>query len=602
MGEWTRVRSLLIGCVVAPALSSVVLAQPPATAPLPAPAPSAPAPAPPVNREVALEERLRKLEAMNQKILQQYEAMEQRHNERYAKLSQEFKSLQERLKAESESRGSGDDPAGDEVGPDSEGTIGRRRPIGPNQPSGAEGTIGRGTLGVDTGGTTGRPGTTAGRAGAPRGEPIGSAATRGPQGTISRTREGESRPGRFTIGRGLRFTSEDDEFQLIFHDLTQAEIRNFPGAGDQSPLHTQFFIPRQRWYFAGRATKDVEYYTVINRGYGSLDLLDAFIDFKYLGPKFVLRTGRTKTPVSYEYYQIAEGDLIAPERSIYTGNLSGNRQNGMMLHGRILDERSEYALGVFNGPRRSFQDFNNDKDVFMFFNIRPFEKSETLKALNIMNFGGEFDYGNQNNTLQPNIFTTANDQSSTTSDVTVQSLSPTFFQFNNNVVEKGTRTHHAAWIAWYYKSFNLLVQYDGGFQDYALGFSGTRHNVPQTGYFAQAYYFLTGEQIKRRVDVTPNRNFTIKNGRITGPGAWEVHARYAYFNIGRDAFTTGLADPNLWTNQVGATDLGVNWYPNQYTKIYFDWQHSIFGDAVFNGPRAFHGSADLVWLRFQLFF
>ena len=57
--------------------------------------------------------------------------------------------------------------------------------------------------------------------------------------------------GKITIGRGLRFTSDDDEFQLIFHDLTQAEIRGFPMAGDQSPLKTQFFIPRQRWYFTG---------------------------------------------------------------------------------------------------------------------------------------------------------------------------------------------------------------------------------------------------------------------------------------------------------------------------------------------------------------
>jgi hypothetical protein len=69
MREWTRVWNILVGFVVAPVLSSAVLAQTPASAP-------APAPAPPDTREAALEERLRKLEAMNQKILQQYEAME----------------------------------------------------------------------------------------------------------------------------------------------------------------------------------------------------------------------------------------------------------------------------------------------------------------------------------------------------------------------------------------------------------------------------------------------------------------------------------------------------------------------------------------------
>ena len=42
------------------------------------------------------------------------------------------------------------------------------------------------------------------------------------------------------------------------------------------------------------------------------------------------------------------------------------------------------------------------------------------------------------------------------------------------MVENGIRTHWAAWIAWYYKSFNLLAQYDGGYQNYAPGIGSTR--------------------------------------------------------------------------------------------------------------------------------
>ena len=37
-----------------------------------------------------------------------------------------------------------------------------------------------------------------------------------------------------------------------------------------------------------------------------------------------LRVGRTKVPYGYEYYKIAEGDLIGPERSVFVGNLSPN--------------------------------------------------------------------------------------------------------------------------------------------------------------------------------------------------------------------------------------------------------------------------------------
>ena len=112
---------------------------------------------------------------------------------------------------------------------------------------------------------------------------------------------------------------------------------------------------------------------MINRGYGAIDLLDAFININF-DRRIQFRIGsRFKTPTSYEYYQIAEGDLIAPERSIFIGNLAGNRQDGAMFHGQILEKTTEWAAGIFNGPRRSFQDFNNDKDLFLFWNICPFQ-------------------------------------------------------------------------------------------------------------------------------------------------------------------------------------------------------------------------------------
>jgi hypothetical protein len=206
-----------------------------------APAPAVdPAASPPATREAELEVRLRKLEVMNQRILQQYEAMERRHNERYEKLSQDFRALQDRVKSDSTSnRGggglNGTVTSGGGAAPSSgapervgSGTPGDEEPMGP------QGTIGRG------------PGDewTAGAAAAARPrptEPIGSQSMRGPQGTISRTREsGEDRGIKTTVGRGLRFTSDDDEFQLIFHDLTQAELRIFPNNPDTSPLKVYF--------------------------------------------------------------------------------------------------------------------------------------------------------------------------------------------------------------------------------------------------------------------------------------------------------------------------------------------------------------------------
>ena len=157
------------------------------------------------------------------------------------------------------------------------------------------------------------------------------------------------RPAKVSFGEGLEFTSDDGEFRLQFHNLTQAEFRGFP-AHDQGVLQSQFYIPRERWYFTGDLTKNIGFYTVINRSYGSLDLLDAFISLR-LDDRLGLRIGRMKTPYLYEYFSIAEGDMIAPERSLFGENLSLNRQVGAMIRGDIFKGSLTYALGVFNGPR-----------------------------------------------------------------------------------------------------------------------------------------------------------------------------------------------------------------------------------------------------------
>jgi len=206
----------------------------------------------------------------------------------------------------------------------------------------------------------------------------------------------------------------------------------------------------------------------------------------------------------------------------------------------------------------------------------------------------------ENNPLQPNGLSTANDQ---TSNTTVsRTLSPLFFQYNNNVVENGYRAQWSAWLAWYYKSFNVLAEYDGMTQDYAFSNGSNRTRVPYEGFSATAFYFLTGEQITRRVDVKPDREFGFKDGKITGPGAVEVFSRFSELTVGQDVFTSGLADRNLWTNHAYAVDTGVNWYVNRYTKIYFDWQYSAFSQPVSNGVHSFASHYNLLWLRFQLFF
>lgn len=418
------------------------------------------------------------------------------------------------------------------------------------------------------------------------------------------------------FSNGLRWYTADDFFDLTFHNLTQAEFRQFSPEGD--PLHSQFFVPRQRWYFEGKVSDYVNYYTVINRGYASLDVLDAWADINVDRKMLQFRVGRMKTPFTYEYIKIAENDLIAPERSLFVGNFATNRQIGAMAHGILLDDRLEYAFGVFNGPRRSFQDMNSPMDYIAFVNTRPFLHSDIPWLANL-NLGGSFLYGRERNILGPQALRTANDQSGGGG---VALLSPTFLAYNEKVFENGPRAQWSADVTYYYRSLGILLGYQGGFANYSFSdkpipvpedvllgvsdFSGTDNpvhkSVPMVGWNVAVFYFITGEQVTRRRHLLePINHFGLHDGHW-GWGAVELFGRFSNLQLGHQVFSYGFADPTLWTNRASTTDIGFNWYWNHYIKFTFDWQHAMYGSPVYLAPGQMTRHEDLFWFRTQIFF
>ncbi|HTU22525.1 MAG TPA: porin [Gemmataceae bacterium] len=430
-------------------------------------------------------------------------------------------------------------------------------------------------------------------------------------------------PASISFREGLEFRAADDFFTLEFHNLTQLDYRQFSQTGDA--LHDNFVIPRQRWYFQGQVSPYAYYYTVINRGYGSLDILDSWADFNFAPQykeQFQLRTGRMKTPYTYEYIKISESDLIAPERSLFVTNFADNREEGIMAHGYLFERSLEYYAGVFDGPRRSFTGFGNSKPIFGLINYKPFliNGPEWLKNLNLT---GSINGGIVRAPTQPSALTTANDQS-TTSSPAIVNVSPTFLIFKSNAFENGSYMQWAGDVAYYYKSFTMLANYAGGYQTYSLQGSGTlpsanvygayasgafvgvgsskRTEVPLAGWSVACTYFLTGEEITRRVYLLePRRPFGFYNGRLN-PGAIEAYARFSNLQLGDQVFTGGFANPADWANRVSTTDTGINWYWNHYVRMYFDWQHAFYNQPVFMSDSKSTRHNDLYWFRTQIFF
>jgi phosphate-selective porin OprO and OprP len=396
---------------------------------------------------------------------------------------------------------------------------------------------------------------------------------------------------------GLRWGTDDDEFNFGIRAMQQIEARIYANP-NQEFASSGIFNPRTRFYFYGHLTRPFSYEFSFQESYNSVNLLDSYIDYRY-SDGFNLQFGRYKSPYTYEWYRVHVWNLLAPERSLFAQNFEGQRRFGLMGTGDLFDKRLEYAVGSFDGGRNSYVETANSQDVLAFLNFKPFEPIEG-HPLRDFQVGGSVDAGHENNPLSPAVITTNVPPSGTA----VSSINPglPILAFNDTVRERGSRALWELHTAYYYQGLSVLAAWQGGVESYAKGLSGTKPvGVPIGGYFAQVGYILTGETIRDRTLVDPLHPFDLRPGRF-GLGAFEITARYSELSLGKNVFTGGLADPNMWSNQAGMTDVGFNWYLNKFVKIYFDWEHVVFGQPATFRPGGLQKTSDLFWIRSQVYF
>ena len=119
-------------------------------------------------------------------------------------------------------------------------------------------------------------------------------------------------PAKVRFGPGFEIRSEDEEYILQFHNLTQVDYRGYQQGG-QTLYHDTFVIPRQWWMFSGRITKPFGYFVSLAQGIDSVNALDVFVDFNY-DPRLQFRAGRFKTPFTYEFFVEPIQGMVIPER------------------------------------------------------------------------------------------------------------------------------------------------------------------------------------------------------------------------------------------------------------------------------------------------
>jgi phosphate-selective porin OprO/OprP len=399
-----------------------------------------------------------------------------------------------------------------------------------------------------------------------------------------------------SFAEGFKLQTPDKEFDLVLHSELQLDMRAY-GENHPNPVNQfGFNVNRMRLIFNGHLTRPIEYAVSINKGLGSLDLLDAYLNFNY-DERLQLRVGRFRVPFTYDWYSQSNQFLLTPERSVFAENYGYSRNLAIMLHGDLLDDHVDYALAAVNGPRNQYIDYNASKDILGYLKLEPFRDLKGFELLENLNVGYSAAYGLENQSPLPVNFRTSGNASQSSGNL---EEIPTFLALNTGVREDGTRWMQEVFVAYYYKQLTIQAAWDGGYNDYRSA-AGDRVRLPVNGWHAQFGYFLTGEELDRRTFVEPLRPFDLRPGK-RGPGAIEIQARYDDFKLGSEVFTGGLADANLYTNQVRTTDVGANWYLNKFVKVYFDWQHAMYSQPVVFAPGKTHRTSDLFWTRLQFNF
>ncbi|AMV38285.1 porin [Planctomyces sp. SH-PL62] len=559
---WTWATSLF-GFVLLAAPGDPARAQAPLADAPGASAPSTAASKPATTVE-QLAERLRAMEEMNQNLARELESTKREHQEQMGRILERFEALQARPDAD----GLEPEPAEPDIGeaPSSNGD-------------------GRDDVSFDP-----VPDYTEGQF-----APF----TPAPGYRSSDIKSGGKRALRGVFGPGFQFQTKDEEYRLQIHYESQIEARIW-SQSDQTPANSGIFLPRQRIFFSGNITKPVEYELAVNRGSGgTFNLLNAFINLHF-NDRFQFRFGRFFTPLPYDQYAISNYWLPTPERSLFTTNLSLNRQFGLMAWGYLFDKRLDYAAGVFNGSRNSFESLDNGVDFVAYFNARPFQQSEALEFARFLNVGSSVAFGRQDQSPVPLSFRIGGGSPNT--DSPGAGTTP-FLILNRDVVERGDRLLGSVHAAYFNRGLSLIGEWQYGYGSYASAARPSGDPVPFSGFYVTGGYFLTGEHVEQRSRLYPKRPLIpTKKGGARGIGAWELVARASELRLGEQIFSSGFADPNLWSNRAATTEVGVNWYWNEYMKIYGFWLHGEFGDPVLYRPGGLQKSADMFWLRFQLYF
>jgi phosphate-selective porin OprO/OprP len=404
----------------------------------------------------------------------------------------------------------------------------------------------------------------------------------------------------YNFGGGYTQLSDlDEEFTVKLQNQLTLDGTFF----DQPNMPTAekgFNIPFYRTYLYGNITKDWDYQIAVQGFLGQFNVLDAWINYT-VNDALHFRMGRLLSPFLYEYWAFSPAwEPVITNSPLF--QVTGKRQMGGMAWGKLADNRVQYQAGVFTGIEGGFYDLDRSVDFLGSITFTPWKGRDD--RFDSLGFGASVQTGMQNYSLnQGNVEAFLNGAGEPTLNFNyINSTGVPFFQYNDDVMADGWRTKVAPHFFWYGR-FSVHAEYI--WQQRALADSTTKGTTTLNGYQATLSYFLTGERYSGDglggwTTVEPRSPFVPSKGEC-GPGAWELAFQYSGLDVGTDNFHLGFADPATSTNRLNQSMLGLNWWPNRYTRISFDWVNCKLNRPVPTGDQMLD-EYNIYWTRAAMFF
>ena len=313
---------------------------------------------------------------------------------------------------------------------------------------------------------------------------------------------------------------------------------------------------RERLDVRGAAAEGFSYriFWDLNRAGATLE--DAWLEYS---PLLVARSrvGQLKVPFSLEALNSARWIRFS-ERAMGPLNLAPFRDVGFNVFGRALDGRLEYAAGIFNGSfAKGAANAGTEKAG------RVSWQAARLLGLPVsqgVHLGAAFTHREVNGSLAAVDYET--------------SSHTTFFRYRQDTRQNGSLRRIGFELEWIQGPWSVTGEYmrtrreelrRGEFQASAI--------ESQSAYVATSWIF-TGEEQTRNRPISPRQRVDRKTGTW---GAFDVHARWDYFDTDPEALDLGLADG---TDRVWALTGGLNWWPRTNLRTVLEFEYASFDDPV----------------------